>query len=296
MNQLFQPGSLKHRPDKYTMPSIFKRDKNDKAVTLMGVVNLSPDSFYKNSRAGSEKDAILLAERHIEEGAGILDIGAESSRPGSRPISEELELERLLPVVSRICKRFDVPVSVDTYKPRVAERVLAAGAVIINDITGLRGSVEMANIIARNKAGVILMHMRGTPETMQDGPCYENVIQDIKILLKNSMDLAQNAGIEKIAIDPGIGFGKSQTHNLEIIRRLKELKELGKPILLGVSRKSFIDKVLNLPVEERLEGSLAATVIGVLHGATGFRTHDVQATDRAIKMAQAIMENGDQEK
>ncbi len=278
------------------MPSIFKPDETDKAVTLMGIVNLSPDSFYKNSRADSEKDAILLAERHIEEGAGVLDIGAESSRPGSKPIPVELELERLLPVISKICKRFAVPVSVDTYKPRVAEKVLAAGAVIINDITGLRGSVEMAKIIAQNQAGVILMHMRGTPDTMQDKPCYEDVIQDIKILLKNSIDLAENAGIEKIAIDPGIGFGKSQNHNLEIIRRLEEFKELGKPILLGVSRKSFIGGILDLPVEERLEGSLAATVIGVLHGATVFRTHDVQATNRVIKMAQAIMANGDKGK
>lgn len=274
------------------MPSIFKPEENDKAVTLMGIVNLSPDSFYKNSRSSSEKDAILLAERHIEEGAGVLDIGAESSRPGSRPISDELELERLLPVVSKICKRFDVPVSVDTYKPRVAERVLGAGATIINDITGLRGSSEMAEIIARNKAGVVLMHMQGIPETMQDGPCYDDVIQDIIIFLKKSIDLAQNTGIEKIAVDPGIGFGKSQTHNLEIIRRLKEFRELGKPVLLGVSRKSFIGGVLDLPAEERLEGSLAATVIGVLNGATMFRTHDVQATDRAIKMAQAIMDKG----
>ena len=221
-----------------------------------------------------------------------MDIGAESSRPGSRPISEELELERLLPVVSEICKRLDVPISVDTYKPQVAEKVLAAGATIINDINGLRGSDEMAKVISRNKAGVVLMHMQGTPETMQDRPCYEDVIQDIKIFLKKSIDLAENTGIEKIAIDPGIGFGKSQTHNLELIRRLQEFKELGKPILLGVSRKSFIGSVLDLPVEDRLEGSLAATVIGVLNGATLFRTHDVQATDRAIKMAQAIMENG----
>ena len=274
------------------MPSIFKPET--RAVTLMGIVNLSPDSFYENSRISSEKDALLLAERHIEEGAAILDIGAESSRPGSNPISEELELERLLPVVSKICQRFDLPVSVDTYKARVAERVLAEGATIINDITALKGSAEMAKVIARNKAGVILMHMLGNPKTMQDGPHYENVIQDIKIFLKKSVELAQNTGIEKIVIDPGIGFGKSQSHNLEIIRRLQEFGELGKPILLGVSRKSFVGGVLDLPVEERLEGSLAATVIGVLNGATVFRTHDVQATDRAIKMAQAIM--GVQEK
>jgi len=260
----------------------------------MGIVNLSPDSFYGQGRPCSEKDAILLAERHIEEGAEILDIGAESSRPGSRPISEELEWQRLIPVVSQICKRFDVPVSVDTYKPRVAERILGEGAVIINDITGLQKNPEMAKIIARNKAGVILMHMRGTPQTMQDGPCYENVIEDIKKFLRKSIDMAENSGIEKIVIDPGIGFGKTQTHNLELIRRLEEFKELAKPILLGVSRKSFIGGVLDLPVEERLEGSLAATVIGVLNGATLIRTHDVCATGRAVKMAQAIMGSGAQ--
>lgn len=261
-------------------------------MTLMGIVNLSSDSFYKDSRSNSLKEAIRIAESHVEEGAGILDIGAESSRPGSKSISEELELERLLPVVSEICKRFDIPVSVDTYKPRVAEKVLEAGASIINDITGLQGSDEMAKVIAKKKAGVVLMHMQGTPETMQDKPSYEDVIQDIKIFLKKSIVMAQNTGIEKIAVDPGIGFGKSQFHNLEIIRRLEEFKELGKPILLGISRKSFIGGVLDLPVEERLEGSLAATVIGVLNGATLVRTHDVQATDRAIKMSQAIIDNG----
>lgn len=278
------------------MESIFKQDVECQSVSLMGIVNLSPDSFYEKSRTGSDKDAMLLAERHIEEGAGILDIGAESTRPGSQPISEAVELERLLPVVAQICKRFDVPVSVDTYKPRVAERVLGAGAAIINDITGLQRNPEMATVIARDKAGVILMHMLGTPETMQNEPCYEDVIQDIKIFLKKSIDIAENAGIGKIMVDPGIGFGKSQTHNLDLIRRLREFRELGKPILLGISRKSFIGRVLDLPVEERLEGALAATVIGVLNGATVFRTHDVQATDRAIKMAQAIMENGVQEK
>jgi len=277
---------------KIFMSLLFKSGEENATVSLMGIVNLSPDSFYGQSRSCSEKDALLLAERHVEEGAGILDIGAESSRPGSRPISEDLELQRLLPVVSKICKQVEVPVSVDTYKPRVAERVLGEGAEIINDITGLQRTPEMAKIIARNKAGVILMHMRGTPQTMQDGPRYEDLVGDIKIFLKKSIELAENAGIEKIVIDPGIGFGKIQTQNLELIRRLDEFKELGKPILLGVSRKSFIGGVLDLPVEERLEGSLAATVIGVLKGATVIRTHDVRATDRAVKMAQAIMGNG----
>jgi dihydropteroate synthase len=277
------------------MSSVFKQEEKNKTVGLMGIVNLSPDSFYKKSRSCSETDALLLAERHIEEGAAILDIGAESSRPGSKPISEELELQRLLPVVSKICQRFHVPVSVDTYKPCVAEEVLKVGANIINDITGLQTTPEMANVIARNKAGVILMHMRGNPETMQEGPRYYNLVEEIKIFLTKSINLAQNAGIKEIAIDPGIGFGKTRSHNLELIRRLDEFKELGKPILLGVSRKSFIGGALDLSVEERLEGSLAASAIGVLKGATLIRTHDVRATARAVNMAQAIMGNGAEE-
>ena len=260
----------------------------DESVALMGIVNLSPDSFYEGSRSFSEKEALLLAERHIEEGASILDIGAESTRPGSHPISEALEIERLLPVVSQVCKRFEVTVSVDTYKPSVAEKVLSVGADIINDITGLQRYQEMAKIIARYQAGVVLMHMRETPLTMQDSPRYDDLIGDIKQYLKKSISLADIAGINKIAIDPGIGFGKTRSQNLELIRRLDEFKELGKPVLLGVSRKSFIGGVLDLPVEERLEGSLAAAVIGVCNGATIIRTHDVKATGRAVKMASAI--------
>ena len=271
------------------MFSAFQGSGESETITIMGIVNLSLDSFYEQSRSFSAKDALLQAERHIEEGASILDIGAESSRPGSQPISEASELELLLPVVSQICKRFKVAVSVDTYKPSVADRVLSEGVVIINDITGLQRYTEMAKIIARYQAGVILMHMRGTPQAMQDRPQYGDLIGDVKKYLKNSVELAENAGIDNIAIDPGIGFGKTRSHNLELIRHLEEFKGLGKPILLGVSRKSFIGGVLDLPVEERLEGSLAAAVIGVLNGATIIRTHDVRATARAVKMARAIM-------
>lgn len=270
------------------MPFEFQENGREGSVVLMGIVNLSPDSFYERSRSFSEEEALLLAERHIEEGASILDIGAESSRPGSHPISAALELERLLPVVSKVCKRFKAAVSVDTYKPFVAEKVLSAGAEIINDITGLQRHPEMAKTIARHRAGVALMHMRETPLTMQDGPQYDDLIGDVKKYLKESVALAESAGIEKIAVDPGIGFGKTRSDNLELIRRLDEFKDLGKPVLLGVSRKSFIGGVLDLPVEERLEGSLAATVIGVWNGATIIRTHDVRATGRAVKMARAI--------
>ncbi|GJL78130.1 MAG: dihydropteroate synthase [Nitrospinaceae bacterium] len=271
------------------MASLFHRTEGNETVTLMGIINLSPDSFYEQSRSRSEKQALLQAERYIEEGASILDIGAESSRPGSQPIAEELERERLLPVVSRICKEFDIPVSVDTYKPSVAERVLSAGAVIINDITGLQRTPEMAKIIARYQAGVVLMHMQGSPSTMQDSPEYGDLILEVKNYLQKSIALAKNAGIDNIAIDPGIGFGKTRSHNLELIRRLQEFEELGPPVLLGVSRKTFIGGVLDLPVEERLEGSLAAAIIGVMNGAAIIRTHDVRATGRAVKMAQAIM-------
>jgi dihydropteroate synthase len=272
------------------MSFTFQQGGANGSITLMGIVNLSPDSFYEGSRSFSDQEALLLAERHIEEGAGVLDFGAESSRPGSQPISEAVELERLLPVVSEVCKRFDVAVSVDTYKPSVVAGVLSEGAAIINDITGLQRYPETAGIIARHRAGVVLMHMQGTPLTMQEQPQYGDLIGDVRSYLNKSIELAENAGIDKIAIDPGIGFGKTRSHNLELIRRLEEFKGLGKPILLGVSRKSFIGDILDLPVEERLEGSLAAAVIGVLNGATIIRTHDVKATGRAVKIARAIMQ------
>jgi len=271
------------------MSFVFQKGGAHESVTLMGIVNLSPDSFYEGSRSRSVKDALLLAERHIEEGAGILDIGAESSRPGSQPVSEAVELERLLPVVSEICKRFDIAVSVDTCKPRVIEAVLSEGAHIINDITGLQRYEEAAGIISRHRAGVVLMHMRETPATMQNRPQYSDLIDVVRNYLSDSIALAERAGIENIAIDPGIGFGKTRSHNMELIRRLSEFKVLGKPILLGVSRKSFIGDILDLPAEERLEGSLAASVIGVLNGATLIRTHDVRATGRSVKVAFAIM-------
>jgi dihydropteroate synthase len=259
-----------------------------KSVLVMGIVNLSPDSFFAGNASAAA--ALKTAERLMEEGADILDIGAESSRPGSRPVPAEVELERLVPVVSEICKRFKVPVSVDTCKPAVAERALSLGAEIINDITGLQKFPRMAEIIAAHGAGVVLMHMRGSPETMQENPRYDDVIGEIAAFLGKSVALAEAAGIapDRIAVDPGIGFGKTVGHNLEILRNLDGLKKLRKPILLGASRKSFIGHVLDLPAEERLEGSLAAAVIGVQKGASILRVHDVKETARAVRLAQAV--------
>lgn len=257
----------------------------------MGVINATNDSFYEASRKSTLQEIIALAEKMVDEGADILDIGAESSRPDSWPIPEETEIEQLKEIIPELTKRFPVPVSVDTYKPKVAECVLDQGASIINDITGLKNSTETASIAARFDAGMVLMHMQGNPQTMQENPIYEDLMLEIKRFLKESADKAVQAGInpEKIALDPGIGFGKTVEHNLKIIRELEAFQTLNYPMVLGVSRKSFIGKILDLSVEERLEGSLAAAVIGLQNGARIFRVHDVKETVRAIRVAENIL-------
>ncbi len=269
----------------------FRFPHQGEEASVMGIINLSSDSFYRESRCGTIEQALSVAEKMIAEGADILDIGAESSRPGSVPISEQEELDRLLPVLIKLVEIANVPISVDTYKPAVAHEVLQAGASIINDITGLQRSEEMAKTISRFRAGVILMHMQGLPETMQEDPQYADVLTGVSEYLRQSVNIAVSTGIDpqKIAIDPGIGFGKTDSHNLLILKNLNKLSELGKPVLLGVSRKSLIGNILNVPAEERLEGSLSATVFGLTQGVSIIRTHDVQATLRAVKVATAIM-------
>ena len=265
--------------------------KNDlPTAQIMGIINLSPDSFYPDSRVPNVTAALKMAERMIQEGADYLDVGAESSRPGAKPISENEELAIILPVVSQLCKNCAVPVSVDTFKPGVAQKVLEEGVAIINDITGLRTS-EMAPIIAEYDAGVVIMHMRGTPATMQEEIYYDDCVGEIRQFLEQGIQTAEAAGIapERIWVDPGIGFGKTVEHNLEIIARLETFSALGKPLLLGTSRKSFIGKILDLPVAERLEGSLATAVIGVIKGAEILRVHDVLETCRAIRIVSEIL-------
>ena len=269
----------------------FTFSENYEKTRLMGIINISPDSFYEQSRCNSTDEVLQKAEKMIREGADFLDLGAESSRPGSKPISEQEEIDKLIPVISSLVKITDIPISVDTYKPTVAKEALQAGAKIINDITGLQKSSEMADVISMFHAGVILMHMQGSPITMQNNPSYKNVIQEVKEFLEQSVKISKAAGIfsDQIAIDPGIGFGKNQKHNLEILSQLEKFIELGKPILIGVSWKSFIGNILNLPPERRLEGSLAASVIGITKGASIVRTHDVKETRNAIKVAEAII-------
>ena len=269
----------------------FRFPRPGEEALVMGVINLSAESFYEDSRCETPEQALQVAERMIAEGADVLDIGAESSRPGSVPLSEQEELNRLLPIVKKLAESVNIPISVDTYKPAVAHEVLQAGANIINDITGLQKFPDMAKTIARFQAGAILMHMQGTPQTMQDNPQYVDLLTEISAFLNQSIAIAVSAGIdpEKIAIDPGIGFGKTDSHNLLILKNLSRLKKLGKPVLLGISRKSLIGNILNVPVEQRLEGSLSAAVFGVMQGASIIRTHDVQATQRAVKVAESIM-------
>ena len=258
---------------------------------IMGILNVTPDSF---SDGGEYFDTNRAVERGIqmaEEGADIIDIGAESTRPGAEPISTDAELKRLLPVLEQLLKTIDVPISVDTYKSEVAESALRAGAHIINDISGLRFDPAMKDVVARFDAPIIIMHIKGEPKNMQIDPYYEDVMIEISDYLAESIRLASLAGIKKenIVVDPGIGFGKRLEDNYEIIRRLSELKRLGCPILLGPSRKSFLGKILNLPPAERLEGTMAAVAIGIQNGADIVRVHDVKAVSRVCQIADLIV-------
>jgi dihydropteroate synthase len=272
------------------MPFSFNKLASSNSTAIMGIINLSPDSFYSRSIPFSLSDVLNLAKKMINEGVHILDVGAETTRPGSKGISVKLELERLLPVITKLTKEFNVPISVDTYKPDVASVVLQEGVSVINDISGLGAGHKMANIISRHKAGVVLMHMKGTPETMQKKPYYKDVCTEVLNFLSSRIMLAEEAGIgfESIAIDPGIGFGKTLTHNMDLIEKLDQLKVLGKQILLGVSRKSFIGDILNLDSTERLEGSIAAGIVGIINGANILRVHDVGSTMRAVRVVNAI--------
>lgn len=261
-----------------------------KRVLIMGILNVTPDSFYDGGRYFEPERAIEQGIRLSEEGADIIDIGAESTRPGSTPVPEKEQLRRLLPVLKQLARKVKVPISVDTTSARVAEAVLDAGAGMINDISGLRFDRRLAKVVARANVPIIVMHIKGKPRTMQKNPVYQDLMAEIVEGLAQSIKQGVAAGIapDKILVDPGIGFGKTAAHNLEILRRLKELRTLGKPIVIGPSRKSFIGAVLNLPVEERLEGTIAASVIGALNGADIVRVHDVKALRRALALKDAV--------
>jgi len=264
-----------------------------KKVAVMGILNLTPDSFYDGGRYITEKEVMGRVEQMIREGADIIDIGGESTRPGARKISWEEEVKRTIPYIKKITRLFKLPISIDTYKAKVAKEAIESGAEMVNDISGLRFDPDMAEVVSSNKVFLIIMHIKGTPRNMQDNPQYGNLMGEIVSYLKESLKIAESARINlgKIIVDPGIGFGKTVEHNLFILKNLKELRVLGRPILIGVSRKSFIGKVLNLPLEERLPGSLAATCIGLVGGARVVRCHDVKETRQVVDLAEAILQS-----
>ncbi|MEM4264191.1 MAG: dihydropteroate synthase [Thermoplasmata archaeon] len=262
---------------------------NFEYTRIMGVVNVTPDSFSGDGVGDNVEKAIERALQLEKDGADMIDIGGESTRPGAEPVDEKTEIDRVIPVIRELKDRLKIPISIDSRKPAVAEAAIAAGAQIVNDVGGLFDR-EMINLCARERVPVIAMHMKGTPKTMQEDPHYEDVVGEVMQYLANRVDDAVAAGIEKsqIAIDPGIGFGKRLEDNIDLIRRIGEFKTLGQPICLGVSRKSFIGKITGLPVDQRLEGSIAAACVGAWNGADIVRCHDVKETKLALQVVDAI--------
>ena len=261
---------------------------------LIGVVNVTPDSFFNGGLYFEPARAIERALTLAAEGADIIDIGGESTRPGSSPISAKEEKKRILPVIEILKQKKDVLISVDTSKAEVAESALAAGADIINDISAGRFDPRMLPLVARSGAGLILMHMKGTPRTMQLAPHYDDVVDEVKMFLKSRLEAAESCAVprENTLLDPGIGFGKTLSHNLTLLNNLGSLADLGRPLLIGVSRKSFIGKILELEAQDRLEGTIAASIVGILRGASLLRVHDVRSMKRAIAVAEAILSQG----
>lgn len=257
---------------------------------LMGILNLTPDSFSGDGFYGSkQEDIVEYAQKLVRDGADIIDVGGESSRPGAVPVGLKEELKRVIPVIKALAKKIKVPVSVDTYKPEVAKQALDSGASIVNDISGLRNA-QMAKVTARYKAGVVIMHMKGRPRSMQKNPRYDSLIDEIMCYLKKKTEEAREAGIDenRIIIDPGLGFGKTLGHNLEILRNLRDFKALGKPILAGASRKSFIGSILNAKPQERIFGTVSSCVIAAKNGAKIIRAHDCKEVKQALRILDEV--------
>lgn len=259
--------------------------ETDKHTYIMGILNVTPDSFSDGGKFDEMDAALVHVEQMIEEGADIIDVGGESTRPGHIQISEEEEIQRTAPIIEKIKSKFDIPVSVDTYKAKVAQAAVDAGADLINDIWGLKYDKNIAEVIAASGTACCLMHNRNNHD-------YRNFMEEMKQDLRETITLAKQAGIskDKIMLDPGVGFGKTYENNLEAIYKLEELDELGYPLLLGTSRKSVIGLTLDLPVTERVEGTLVTNVLAVMKKCSFVRVHDVKENKRTIQMAEAIRE------
>lgn len=271
--------------------SIGRRTLDTSSRTLiMGILNVTLDSFFDGGKYIDIGKAVEHGLRLQDEGADILDIGGESTRPGSESVSAEYELERVLPVIERLAPQLNIPISIDTYKSAVAKAALAAGAEIVNDISGCRFDAAMPALVAESGAGLVLMHIKGEPKNMQVNPVYENLMLEIVEYLRTSIQIATAAGVKinQIVLDPGIGFGKQVKHNLQILNELRMLEQFGRPVLVGPSRKWFIGQLLDLPTDSRLEGTMAAVTAAILNGARIVRVHDVRAIKRAAVIADAI--------
>ncbi len=286
--------------DKTSRPEPGWRDSRHTQV--IGIINLSPDSFSGDgicTRGSQDVDvdrALAQAREFVDDGADILDVGGESTRPGAQPISEADERGLVVPVIRALASALSIPLSVDTYKPTVAEAALASGATIVNDITGLQGDPGMAEVIARARARVIAMHMQGRPQTMQVNPRYDDLIEEIRAFLSRAVEIAIAAGIPAaaIALDPGIGFGKTIDHNLEILRRLRNLRVGEHALVVGTSRKAFIGRILGgVPSDDRIEGTAATVALAIAGGADVVRVHDVRAMARVARVADAIVRGRD---
>jgi len=257
---------------------------------VMGIVNVTPDSFFDGGQYYDPQRAVAHALRLVAEGADLLDIGAESTRPGALPVDEHEERRRLLPVVSAVARAVSVPISVDTSKAEVARAALDAGAVMVNDVTALRGDRAMVDVVAEAGAGLVVMHMQGNPETMQQAPHYDDVVGDIAQFLAERSRFAMDHGVERdrIVLDPGIGFGKTLTHNLDLLANLHAFTELGFPLLVGPSRKGFIGQLTHQSVDARAWGTAAVIALAVQQGARILRVHDVGPMRDVVSVADAV--------
>jgi dihydropteroate synthase len=257
---------------------------------IMGVLNVTPDSFSDGGLYLQPQQAVKHAEEMLVEGADIVDVGGQSSRPGARPVPEDVERQRVIPVVQEIVKRYGALVSVDTYRASIATAALDAGAVLINDISAMRFDAHMAPLLAKRRAAVVLMHMQGTPHTMQQAPTYRHVIDDIYRFFAERLHEAMHHGIarQRIILDPGFGFGKTVQQNLELLHGLKDFQSFGQPLLVGTSRKSFLGHLLQREVWDRLEGTLTSVIYAVLQGAAMVRVHDVKPVVQAVRLLDAL--------
>jgi dihydropteroate synthase len=258
---------------------------------VMGIVNVTPDSFSDGGRFVETDRAVEHGLKLLREGADILDVGGESTRPGAAPVPEDVELNRVIPVIRRLADQTPAPISIDTYKPGVAARAIAAGATMVNDIAAARADPRMAEVIATTGAAYIALHMQGSPESMQQNPVYSDVVAEVKAFFAETIDRLRSQGVapEQIALDPGIGFGKTLDHNLELLANGAVFRELGRPLVVGASRKSFIGRLSGAEIHRRAPGGIAAACLSVAQGVALVRTHDVAETAQALRVAEAIL-------